>query len=72
MISSINSKAIQAVVVFLLCMASYFIGMSRAEVKIVKEQVEVVKYVEKEKAKIYSKPNATRTELIKLFNNKEL
>lgn len=63
---------IQAAIVFLLCLASYFIGMSKAETKIVKEQVEVIKYVEKEKAKIYSKPNATRTELIELFNNGKL
>ena len=63
---------VQAIVVFLLCLASYFVGLAKAETKVIKEQVEVIKYVEKEKAKIYSKPNATRTELIELFNNGKL
>lgn len=58
--------------VSLLCIASYFLGKAKAETKIVKEQVEVIKYVEKEKAKIYSKPNASRNELIQLLLNGKL
>lgn len=62
-----------------LCTAFYFLGRSHAEVKIVREQgkeiikeVEVIKYVEKEKAQIWSKPNANRTELLKLMHDSEL
>ena len=40
-------------------------------VEIIKE-VEVIKYVTKEKAKIYSKPNATRSELLSLMHNSKL
>lgn len=46
---------------------AYLLGRSHSELKIVKEQVEVIKYVNKEKAEIYSKPNASRSELLKLM-----
>lgn len=62
-----------------LCAAFYYLGRSHAEVKIVKEQgkeiikeVEVIKYVEKEKAQIWAKPNAGRNDLLKLMHNGEL
>ena len=55
-------------ILFMLCwLGAYMLGRSHSEVKIVKEQVEVVKYVEKKKADIYSKPNANRDELLKLM-----
>lgn len=47
------------------CIGFYFLGRSHAEVKIVKEQVEVIKYVNTEQEKkyaneieIYSSPNS--------------
>lgn len=62
-----------------LCAACYYLGRSHSEVKIIHEkgkeiikEVEVIKYVEKEKAKIWSKPNAGRNELLKLMHNGEL
>ena len=62
-----------------LCTVFYFLGRSHAEVKIVKEkgeeiikEVEVIKYVEKEKAQIWSKPNASVDELIGLFMQNKL
>ena len=50
-----------------LCGASYLLGTKNAEIKIVKEQVEVVRYVDQKKADIYSKPPANATELFKLM-----
>lgn len=48
-----------------LCVLSYQLGASQKEVKIITEKVEVIKYVEKKKAAIYSKPNADKCELLK-------
>lgn len=62
-----------------LCVGFYLLGKSHAEVKIVKEkgeeiikEVEVIKYVDKKKADIWSKPNASDSELIGLFLQGEL
>lgn len=51
---------------------AYLLGRSHAEVRIVKEQVEVVKYVSQKKAEIYAKPNAGRAELLKLMHDGKL
>lgn len=60
-------------VLFLSSLAgAYFLGRSHSELKIVKEQVEVIKYVEKKKADIYSRRNATRPELLKLMYDGKL
>ena len=63
-------------VVFILFISAlrgaYLLGRSHSELKIVKEQVEVIKYVNKEKAEIYSKPNASRSELLELMRNNKL
>lgn len=50
-----------------LCTGFYFLGKSRAEIKIIKEQVEVIKYVDKQKADIYSKPPASADTIFKLM-----
>lgn len=50
-----------------LCTLSYHLGKSNARIQIVTKQVEVVKYVEKKKAAIYSKPHANRSDLLKLM-----
>ena len=52
--------------------SGYFLGKSHAEVKIIKEQVEVIKYVEKKKADILARPNAGRTELLNLMRDGKL
>ena len=74
-----NGRIMLCFAVAALCVASYFLGRSHAEVKIIKEkgeeiikEVEVIKYVEKEKAQIWSKPNATRDELVGLFMQNKL
>ena len=61
------------------CLLCYFLGKSHAEIKIVKEkgeeiirEVEVVKYVEKQKLEIWAAPNATSTELLELMQNNKL
>lgn len=63
-------------VVFILFISSlfgaYLLGRSHSELKIVKEQVEVIKYVNKEKAEIYSKPNASREQLLDLMKKNML
>ncbi len=47
-----------------LCFLSYRLGMSNAKIQVIEKQVEVIKYVEKERAKIHSKPAAGRIELL--------
>ena len=53
--------------VTILCLASYGLGRSHAKIEVITEQVEVIKYVEKEKAKIHSRPNADRSALLALM-----
>ena len=71
--------AVCTLIIVALCASFYFLGRSHAEIKIVKEkgkeiikEVEVIKYVEKEKSKIWSKPNASHDELIGLFMQDKL
>ena len=51
-----------------LCFAFYETGLkvgeSRAKVQVVEKQIEVIKYVEKKKALIQSRPNAGRDDLL--------
>lgn len=61
------------------CGLCYFLGRSHSETKIIKErgeeiikEVEVIKYVEKQKAKIWSTPNATSIELLDLMQDNKL
>ena len=74
-----NGKLVLFFIVFALCCASYLLGRSHAEIKIVKEkgeeiikEVEVIKYVEKQKSEIWSKPNSSSDELIGLFMEDKL
>lgn len=55
-----------------LCSAFYCLGCSQAEIKIVKEQVEVIKYVDRKRAEIHARPNASRDELLKLMRAGQL
>ena len=50
-----------------LCFACYEIGKSKAKIQIIEKEKEVIHYVEKEKAKIAAKPNASRDELVRMF-----
>ena len=49
--------------------SGYVAGKRNAELKVVKETVEVVKYVEKQKAQIHSQPNIGRDGALRLLNN---
>ena len=50
----------------------YLRGSDNAKIEYVTKEVEVVRYVTKEKSKIQSKPNATRDELLKRMYNGKL
>lgn len=51
-------KYAMAVTFFVSCLAgAYYLGRSHAELRIVKEKVEVIKYVSKKNEKIYTRPN---------------
>lgn len=52
--------------------SGYMAGKRNAELKVIKETVEVVKYVEKQKAQIYSQPNVNRDGALQLFNDNRL
>ena len=49
--------------------SGYMAGKNNAELKVVTEKVEVVKYVEKQKAQIHSQPNVSRDGALQLLNN---
>ena len=51
--------------------SGYSIGSSNTRVEYVTKEKEVIKYVAKEKALIHSKPNATRNELVGLYERNE-
>ena len=69
MINKLLGWAVGFMTVAALCYAFYEagqkVGESRAKMQIIEKQVEVVKYVEKKKALIQSRPNAGRDELLK-------
>lgn len=50
----------------------YQYGKSQSRVEIVEKKVEVIKYVAQQKAKILSKPNASRDELLELMRSGKL
>ena len=52
--------------------SGYSIGKRDVKIEYITQEKEVVKYVEKEKAKIYSTPAAVPTDLIRLFNSGKL
>lgn len=65
-------NAVVIVLFFSCLLGAYLLGRSHSELKIVKEQVEVVKYVEKKKADIYSRPNASKEQLLGLMKSNVL
>lgn len=62
----------KAAIIAALCLVCFLLGKSRAETKIVEKQIEVIRYVEKKKAQIYSAPVAGRDNLIRMFDNGQL
>lgn len=52
--------------------SAYWLGRAQAEVKIIKEQVEVVRYVEKQVRQIRSRPNTGRDELLRRMHDNKL
>ena len=67
-----NKQIIKVIVLFLVCGIFYLLGRSHAETKIITQKMEVIKYVNKKKAEIYSQPNADRSALLKLMQNNQL
>lgn len=55
-----------------MCALSYQLGKSNARVQIITKQVEVIKYVQKKRAVIQSRPNAGRDELLRLMRASQL
>lgn len=43
---------------------SYQLGKANSKIQVIEKQVEVVKYVEKERSEIQARPHATRLELL--------
>lgn len=52
--------------------AGYRVGSSDKQVEYVTKQVEVVKYVSRERAEVHARPNAGRDELLKLMYDGKL
>lgn len=52
--------------------SGYHAGKSNSTIEYITKEKEVIKYVSKEKAKIHSRPNATRSELLERMYNGEL
>lgn len=50
-----------------LCIGFYELGRSHAPVKVITKEKEVIRYVDREPAKIPIRPNADRTRLLKLM-----
>ncbi|MBE6451506.1 MAG: hypothetical protein E7016_06050 [Alphaproteobacteria bacterium] len=73
--SELYKWAVSLLLLTALCFACYMLGRSHSEVKIIKQEqqqtikeVEVIKNVEKQKAKIWTKPNADRDNLLELMH----
>lgn len=54
---------------FSLLAGAYSLGRSHAKIKYIEKEIEVVRYVDKKKAEIQARPNATRKELLELMRN---
>ena len=59
------------VICALLC-GAYYLGKSQAKTEVITRRVEVIKYVEKKKAAIYSRPNLDRSALLVLMREGKL
>lgn len=72
----IRRYAICGVVLAAILFGTYYLGYrsgaNNTRIEYVTKKVEVVKYVDREKAKIYTAPNASTGVLIELFNSGKL
>ena len=50
----------------------YSVGANNTRVEYVTKEIEVIKYVDKKKSDIYSRPNASRAALLKLMQDNKL
>lgn len=73
MINKVIRSCIAITGIIILCFAFYEIGQevgrNEAKIKVVEKKVEVIRYVEKKKAVIHSKPNIGRDRALQLFND---
>lgn len=73
MVNKLIRIGVLLVMVICLCFAFYEVGKkvgaSETKVQIVTQEKEVIRYVEKKKSNIQSKPNANRDELVQLFKS---
>jgi hypothetical protein len=73
MVNRLIRVGVLLVMVICLCFAFYEVGKrvgaSETKVQIVTQEKEVIRYVEKKKSNIQSKPNAPRDELVQLFKS---
>ena len=56
----------------LVCALFYRLGRSSCKIETLVREKEVIRYVERRKADIYSRPNASRAELLQLMRRNEL
>ena len=56
----------------LVCALFYKLGRSHCRIETLVKEKEVIRYVERCKADIYSRPNASRSELLELMRRGEL
>lgn len=61
-----------AVSAALVCVLFYRLGRSNCKIETLVKEKEVIRYVERRKADIYSRPNASRAELLELMRRNEL
>lgn len=73
MVNKLIRVGVMLVMVICLCFAFYEVGKrvgaSETKVQIVTQEKEVIRYVEKKKNTIQSKPNANRDELVRMFKS---
>ena len=72
----IRKYAILGVVLAAILFGTYYLGYrsgaNNTRVEYVTKEIEVIKYVDKKKSDIYSRPNASRAALIKLMQDNKL
>lgn len=67
MVNTVIRWAVSLVMVIVLCFAFYEIGKKQAKIEVVEKQVEVIRYVEKQKSLIQARPNVGRSDLLELM-----
>ena len=63
---------LRIILLIMVFVSVYIIGYSNCHNKVVSKQIEVIKYVRKENAKIISRPNALKPELLELLRSNKL